>query len=653
MSSQEHILVCLSSAPSNARIIRTAARMAQAYQGRFTALFIQTPDYAAMTVDNKKRLQAHCRLAQQLGASVETVYGEDVAFQIAEFARLSGVTMVVLGRSALTRKHLLGKLTLTEQLSGYVPELDIHIIPNSNQKRNYRPRKVRRIRKWDVAVNTGKSLGILAGATLLSLLFYHMGFTDSNIIMVYILGVLLTSVVTSHQLYSLVSSVSSVLIFNYLFTLPRFSFTAYETGYPMTFLVMFMTAYITGTLALRYKEQAKQSAKNAYRTQTLFDTNRLLSKASTNAELLAITGKQLVKLLQRDVVVYEVRSDHSLSDNSLAEPVWYGTESGVSRDPERAVAEWVATHNHAAGAGTSQKGDAGLYFLSIRFNDNLYGVVGIVCDELPLEASENGMVLSILGEAALVLESNKNLKEKEEAALLAEREQLRANLLRTISHDLRTPLTSISGNATNLLLNDEVFDPATKHQIYQDIYTDAMWLINLVENLLYATRIEDGRMVLKTEPELVTEMIGEAVQHCEHQHGRHTLVTDCPDELLLVRADAKLIVQVLVNLIDNAVKYTPVNTTITVRAAREGDVARISVIDNGPGIPDAEKEKVFEMFYTGSNRIPDNRRSLGLGLYLCKAIVEAHGGTIGAFDNNPHGAQITFTLPIEEATLHE
>ena len=647
----EHVLACLSSAPSNARIIRTAARMARAFNSRFTALFVETPDFSVASPENRKRLQENRKLAEELGASIETVYGEDVPYQIAEFARLSGVTKIVLGRSAITRRHLPGKPTLTEQLLSYVPEMDVHIIPDKISERAYRPRKAKKYDKQGIVQNTVMSVGILCGATLCSILFYRLGFTDSNIIMVYILGVLLTSVATSHQLYSLISSVSSVFIFNYLFTEPRFSLTAYGTGYPVTFLVMFLTAYITGTFAIRYKEQASQTAKIAYRTKVLFDTDQLLSKVHGKNEIIRATGQQIMKLLNRNIVVFE-NEDGVLSAPHLFHPGGDDLQQ-FDMETELATARWVLANNHTAGATTDTMSGAQYLYLAIRINERVYGVVGIEARNAPLDASEHGILLSILGEAALALENDKNAREKEAAAILAESEQLRANLLRTISHDLRTPLTSISGNASNLLHNGDSFDEQSKQQIYSDIYDDSLWLINLVENLLYSTRIEDGRMTLNTAPELVSELIAAALQHIRQKSDSHPVTLCCPDELLLVKADARLVIQVILNLVDNAMKYTPAGTGITITAGKAGSMAEIQVADTGNGIPDAEKEKIFDKFYCGTRKIADNRRSLGLGLYLCKAIVEAHGGEIQVTDNQPHGAVFRFSLPLEEVVLHE
>ena len=216
-ATDEHILVCLSSAPSNAKIIRTAARMARAFNSQFTALFIETPDFAVTSEDNKRRLQANQKLAAQLGANIELVYGDDIPYQIAEFARLSGVTKIVLGRSSVTVKRHWGKPSLTEQLLAYVPEMDIHIIPDFNVDPSYRPKKASRYSLNRLLRDGCVIAGTLAGASALGALFQYLQFSEANIIMVYILGVLLISARTSKRLCSLIASFASVLLFNFLF----------------------------------------------------------------------------------------------------------------------------------------------------------------------------------------------------------------------------------------------------------------------------------------------------------------------------------------------------------------------------------------------------------------------------------------------------
>ena len=609
--SEEHILVCLSSAPSNEKIVRTAAQMANAFQCAFTALFVETPEFAQMSVENKQRLQENRVLAESLGARTETVYGEEIAYQIAEFARLAGVTQIVLGRSAVTRRKLFGKTPLTEQLIFYAPEIDIHIIPDYQIKKQSTYESVKKPFFRDPLQNILKSVGILFAATILCFIFDGLGFTDANMIMVYILAVLLIAVTTSQRIYSMISSIASVLIFNFLFTSPRFSFSAYETGYPVTFVVMFLTAFITATMAAQYKEQAKQSAKVAFRTKIVFDTNQMLTKAKDREKILEITSRQLNKLLQRKINIIDVQN----MSETLSEKAEYH---------------------------------------KLQTGDNCYGTVCIEKKEEPLDASENSILQSILGECTLALENQRNAKEKEEAAILAQSEQLRANLLRTISHDLRTPLTSISGNASNLLSNSSSFSEETKQQIYEDIYDDSLWLISLVENLLSATRIEDGRMQLRTSPEVLSDIVEEALMHVRRKAEKYHISVVSEEELLVVKVDARLIIQVLINLLDNALKYTEEGSDIIVTVRKYStNMAEVAVADNGPGISEEEKAEIFGKFYRGENKIADNRRSLGLGLYLCKSIVEAHGGEIRVEDHVPRGSVFSFTLPLEEVSLHE
>lgn len=348
-----------------------------------------------------------------------------------------------------------------------------------------------------------KTIAMLVCATLLGYLFWKLGFSEANIIMMYILGVLVTSVITEHQIYSLIASIVSVIVFNFLFTEPRYTFLAYDKDYPFTFITMLVAAMMTGSLADRLKRQAEKAAQ---------------------------------------------------------------------------------------------------------------------------------------------------------ATLMAQKEQLRANLLRSISHDLRTPLTSISGNASNLISNGKDFDEETKMQLYLDIYDDSMWLINLVENLLSVTKIEDDTFNIRMKPELVEEIISEALEHVNRKKSEHKIVLEPSEEFILVKVDAGLIMQVIINLVDNAIKYTQQNSGIRIKVWREKAYAFVQVADDGPGIPDSEKKLVFDMFYSGEKAPSDNRRSMGLGLALCKSIVLAHGGDIWVSDQSPHGAGFTFSLPVtdlEEVDMHE
>lgn len=649
----EHTLVCLSASPSNAKIIKTAAKMAFAFGGSFTALYVKTPDSDKMDEASKRRLQYHIRLAEQLGADITTSYGEDVSFQIAEFARISGVTKIVIGRSNAGRRHFWNKPTLTEKLTEITPNIDIHIIPDSAANATYR---VESSSFFNSLIPCSKDLVIvfviLMAITLLGLGFHSLGFTDSNIITMYILGVLLTSLFTKGYACGIVSSVVSVMLFNFFFTEPRLTFHAYDSGYTVTFVIMLASSVITGTLASKLKSHAKLSAQAAFRTKILLDTNQLLQKAQDEQDIINTTASQLMKLLNRSVVMYSVKEE-KLSKGSLFLADLGEKEVDLFTQEENNAAAWTYQNKHRAGATTDICSKAKCVYFAIRIHNRVYGVVGIHINDKPMDAFENSILLSILGECALALENMQNAKEKERAAVLAKNEQLRANLLRTISHDLRTPLTSISGNAGNLLENGWKLNEEIKKQVYTDIFDDSQWLISLVENLLSVTRIEEGRIQFNKSMQLMDEVIEEAMRHISRQSKQHSITIDYKDELLLANMDAKLIIQVIINLVNNAVKYTPTGSKIEITAGKKDGYVSVSVADNGGGIPPKLKPQVFEMFFTGENEIADSRRSLGLGLALCKSIISAHGGEITLTDNEPHGCIFTFTIPSEEMKKNE
>ena len=650
---REHILVCLSSAPSNEKIIRTAARMASAFRCGFTALFVETKEFQWMPQADKERLQTNIHLAQQLGASIETVYGDDVAYQIAEFSRLSGVTKIVLGRSGISHYMFWRKPPLTERLIELIPELDIHIIPDNGLNGRFAAKHQEVMRLPTLSIlDLLKSALLLILATLIGFLFYYLGFTEANIITLYILGVMLVSISTKSSVCSFIASFVGVLTFNFFFTEPRFSMNAYDSGYPITFLVMFLASLLTGSLASKLKSHAKRSAQVAWRTKLLLETNQNLQKARTQEEIISVTAKQLLKIFQRDIIAYRIQEEKPVMPeiflvDSTDSPERYTSEK------EREVAQWVITNNKRAGAGTENLSDSCCTYLSVRTGEQIYGVVGIAASDKPLDSFETSILLSVLGESALALENQKNLEEKEAAAVLAKNEQLRANLLRSISHDLRTPLTSISGNASNLLSNGALFDAKTKEQMYTDIYDDAMWLISLVENLLSVSRLEEGQMNLHVSTELIDEVVAEALRHINRKSAEYHLHIQNSEDYLLAQIDAKLIVQVIINIVDNAIKYTPAGSEIDIGWKRKGSYIYISIADNGPGIYEQAKPHIFDMFYSASNQIADSRRSMGLGLALCKSIINAHGGEITVDDRLPHGCIFTFSVPAGEVELHE
>ena len=487
--------------------------------------------------------------------------------------------------------------------------------------------------------------------TIIGLLFQKLHFTDTNIVTIYILGVLITSILTDGYLCSIAGSFLSVVLFCFFLTEPRMSFQTYAVGYPVTFAIMLVCSVLAGTLSAKLKMHARIYSQLAFRTQVLFDTDRLLQKARSSKEMLRVTCTQLVRLLNRDIVAYIVE-EGKLSQGQVFYKNKEETDQQFLIPEEQKIARWVYENNKRAGVGTNYFKNAKCLYLAIRIGDHVYGVIGIPANKDVFDSVEYSILLSVVNECALAMENLRNAIEKEKNAVLAKNEQLRADLLRAISHDLRTPLCSISGNADMLLNNGACLDSKTKQQIYVDIYDDSEWLIGVVENLLSITRLNDGRLKFKFTDQLLDEVIAESLRHISRKHDEYTIVTKC-EELILVRMDVQLIIQVLVNLIDNAIKYTPKGSKICIRGMKCNGKAQICVEDNGPGIADEMKPYIFEMFYTGKSTIADSQRSLGLGLSLCQSIIEAHDGRLLLTDNTPRGCIFTFTLPLSEVTLSQ
>ncbi len=489
----EHILVCLSSAPSSGNTIRNAAKMSQAFGGTLTALYVQTKHMDTMRERDKQQLQKHFRLAEKLGANISIIEGDDVAYQIAEFARLSKVSKIVIGKSNSSEKRFLGQKPLTEQLVELVPYLDVYIIPDINGENRKHSGNPTLEKEMIPSIQEMLITAIvLFTTTMIGFLFQNLHFTEANTITIYILGVLLTALFTKNYICSGITSFASVMLFNFFFTAPRLSFDAYESGYPITFAIMLFASLIIGTLANRIADHVKQASRTAWRTQVLLDTTRELQNVGDENEILQVVTNQLIKLLNRPLIIYPVKN------GALERPLIYNFgQKEVTFEKEYEIAQWTFRNKKRAGATTDTFENSLNMYLSIHGNNISYGVVGISINGKPLEPLENSVMLSILGEGALALENYYNAKQKEETAVFAKNEQLRANLLRSISHDLRTPLTSISGNAENLLISDEAMSTVERKEVLTAIYNDSIWLIQLVENLLSLTKIEEGRARLK------------------------------------------------------------------------------------------------------------------------------------------------------------
>ncbi len=641
LKSREHVLVCLSSSPSNAKIIRAAARMAQAFHARFSALYVHNEDTPVLGEEDQKRLEENMRLANRLGADLETGYGNDISEQIGEFARIAHVTKIVAGRSG--RKSAFSHpFSLMEKLSESAPEAELYIIPDAGIMQKTGMGKIRHafaklpsLKEW-LPVFANAAL-----ATLLAALFSALHLSEASIIAIYIFCVLISAIQCPNLLLCAGSAVLNMALFLYCFAAPRFSLHFWDGGYIITFLILLSTALLTGRLSQKRKAQVSLSRQAALRSGLLYEISQNLLAASSVEQIQELTARSAGELLRLDTVFY------TNENGTLSEPCFYGDENVFLSSKERAVALWTLKNNKRAGAGTDTLSAASALYLAVRHSHHVYGVLGISLGKRRLSPDENSTVLSILDECALALENQNNELEKKKAYAQAEREKLKASLLRSIGHDLRTPLTAICGSADVLLSG--TCAPEQQRKLLGTIHDDAFWLSQIVENLLSITRLEEGGLQIHQQPEVLDEVVEEALAHVHGNLDTHSVRIDI-DEGCAALMDGRLMVQVMINLIENALKYTPEDSEIAILGKVEDGQLVIEVADNGPGIPEKDKEKIFESFFTGHALISDASRSMGLGLALCRLVLEAHHGSIEVTDNEP-GARFVMKMPAMEVQI--
>lgn len=637
MSAANHVLTCLSGAPSNSQVVEFAAQLAKSMGASFTALYVEPAPGSKMKKEAARRLQESTALAEKLGAHIATVYGGDTITQIAEYARRSQVTHIVLGQPG---GRLFSRKNSSRRLAELVPEIRLCVVPTAKPGSYYPQPPVfsRPSLSWR---DLGISIGMVVLCTAAGRVLEAWGLEVATIGQVYILGVLVIGLVTSGWGYSVFGAIAGVLACNFFFAAPIYSFASDSPGYPLTLMVMLTVGLIVSSLTLNARKQAITAADKAWSTEILLRHSTLLQDAEGPAEALEVLCTQIEKLMGREVQCYRADSTGELVGR------W-----ADKTEEEAARTAWQ--RRQEAGVGAALFPEAARLYLPVMGKQEAFAVIGIRPDRHHrMEPFLRNLVEAMVEQCGLALEKYSVEKERDAARRKAEQENLRANLLRSISHDLRTPLTSICGSAGVLKENDAALTEEKRKELYTDIYEDSLWLIELVENLLAITRIEDGKMTLKTEPQLVEDIFAEALDHMDKRHREHQVETRLEEDLLMAEMDSSLIVQVLVNLLNNAIKYTPSGSHILLSAHSEGENVRFSVADNGPGVPEEERKKLFDMFYTSGKRRGDGRRGLGLGLSLCRSIVLAHGGTIEMRPNRPQGSVFTFTLKRKEMAEFE
>lgn len=478
--------------------------------------------------------------------------------------------------------------------------------------------------------------------TAISMVFFRVKMFESNIVMVYILGILLFSYLSEGYIYSLSSSVCAVLLYNFFFTEPYYNLKVNDPNYLITFFVMFVAGFITSMLTIRVKLERQQVEDREKYISSLYYIEKRLLNVKSESDLAGTSAEEIARQLKANVMVRIYHTTGELACQSIE-----GIDIFMG-DADRAACTEAYQSGSPCGYGTTLFSDAAAYYKPILSQNGVLGVIGIsLPDGLELSYSQATFIEVIIPQIAVVMERLRISEQQHRVRTEMQKERLRADILRSVSHDFRTPLAGIMGLASTALDNFDKISPEVCKNFLQSIYEDADWLNELVENLLQTTRFEEGKIKLNIMEEAAEEIISDAVTHVKRHIRNHNIYVKIPDEIILIEVDGVLIRQVIINLLNNAINYTQ-ESDITVSLYREGNRVIFEVKDTGPGILPDELSHIFERYHQSKSGNLTHRRGMGLGLALCKSIVEAHNGAISIVNNEPHGTIVNFYVLLEK-----
>jgi two-component system sensor histidine kinase KdpD len=634
----EKLLVAVNARPGAAAAIRYGRRLADRLRAGWTALHVETGNTGEAERD---RVAQALRLAERMGGVAATVPAASEAEGVIQFARANNVTHIVTmaGRGSRWRDAL--RPTLAQEIVRRAGEMSVHIVPErAGDKDLARTPMARPV--LEPAAFLG-SFAMSAAALGVGLLL-RQTLAVSNVALVLLVAVL-ASAVTFGLWPSLFACLICALAYNFFFLPPLYTFTIAEPENIITLLVFVLVAGIASNLAARMRMQAIIARQRAATTEDLYRFSRKLTGIAGLDDLLWATAYQVAHMLGLHVVLLMPDGE------DLAVRAGYPPEDTLE-DSDIAAAKWAFQHGIAAGRGADTLPGARRLFLPMRTARGIVAIIGLDSQQegALLAPDQKRLLESLSDQAALAIERLHLAQEMDQARVAAETEKLRAALLTSISHDLRTPLASILGSATSLRHYRAQLSDADQDELLGTIGEEAERLNHFIANLLDMTRLESGALAPNLDLIELGDVVGSVLRRAQKLTQGHKIVLDIEPGLPLLRIDPVLFEQVLFNLIDNAAKYAHPGTTITLRARRESGTVRIMVMDEGPGLPDADREKVFDKFYRV--RAGDSQRAgTGLGLAIARGFMEAMGGAITAANRTDLseaglGAVFILTLPV-------
>jgi two-component system sensor histidine kinase KdpD len=654
---KERMLVCIGPGSTAENLVRASYRLSQSLKAEWIVVYVETAKFQRLSREQREAILRTLKLAEELGAETATLGAHKLAEEVISYARSRNVTRIILGKPTLTgwKRWLFGSMvdTVVRQAS----DIDIHVV---GKEANF----LEQIRGNAYFSRSRLYLGLaaeeqrplikagylwaLAGTALATgiawLMYQH--FDQANLIMVYLLSVVMVAARYGRG-PSVLSSVLNVILFDFFFVPPRFSFAVSDSQYLVTFAVMLLVALVISNMTVSIRHQARIAGHRERRISSLYAMSRELAATRGEENVLRIAVKNVAEVFEAQAVVL-------LPDQAgrIVYPVSEGTAQSC-HGSDLSVAQWVYDHEHMAGQGTDTLPGGEVVYLPLKASAGMIGVLAL----LPLNFSrfvlpeQQRLIETFVSQIALALERVRLATEAHNAQIKIDTEQLRNSLLSAISHDLRTPLAAIVGASSSLVRDGERMDAAARAELSQAIYDEAIRMAGLANNLLDMARLQAGAIVLNRQWQPLEEVVGGALAGLAARLADHPVKVSLPMDLPLVEIDSLLIERVFVNLLENAVKYTPPWTPFDISAAVSSEELVVTVSDQGPGIPAGEEKLIFEKFHRVVRE--GNQGGAGLGLAICRSIVEAHGGRIWVDNQVSGGAAFHFSLPLTEAPMFE
>lgn len=625
-ATRERVVVCVAPNRMGSRVVRAAARLGAASHAELIAVTVDSDRQVSRTDEDRSHASEALELAKSLGMEVVTLSGHDIVHEVFRFAQRRNATLVVVGKPIRPRWKEVLFGSVVDEMVRTSGEVDVYVITGGESDR--RPQNARMLSGVQHLTLAGTSvgLGLMAMTTLLGFLLYDaVGL--ANIAMLFVLGVAVAAGRTT-RLESVLTAVVGVLTYNYCFVEPRFTFSVSDTRYTLLFTGMLSVALVISTLTQRLKTQLASSSERERRNSSLYRLSHLLAQQRSKRDLAAVAASEIRSVFDGDVVVLLASKGGLVT---LA-----GSVTNFEAKPtELAVAAWVGEHRHAAGLGTDTLPGASALYLPLLGAEAQVGVLGFQPAGGQLDLSSLRLLETFANSLGMALERALLAKESNDARVLAESERIRSTLLSSISHDLRTPLTSITGAAASLCEGNP-----NQQELFETIHDESVRLNHQIQNLLDMTRLQSGGVELHREWHLPHDLIATALENARPSLGSREVVVHTSPDLPLLSVDGLLVEKALVNLIENAGRYTPPNARLTIVAEVQGSDLLFRVQDNGPGIAEEHLAKLFLPGY----RTPAG--GYGLGLAVVKSVTDLHQGRVQVRNLATGGAEFTLAFPL-------